>query len=173
VSAPDLESRVKDLEARLGKLEAPEKEAAKKDLRLTLLPELGAALRFRSEPEHLYTAAALGGFGAVAWGVATLQPGNYFDRPLYERPAVVAAIGTLVLAIAIVAKICREHTKYAALKKEQKNIADKLDSSCGEIITPNTMRSEAGGGYIWSIAVVSVAAIGAIAFCLSVAGPLR
>ena len=38
-----------------------------KDVLLALLPEIGSALRARSEPEHLYTAAALGGFGAVAW----------------------------------------------------------------------------------------------------------
>src|SRR6266571_4074009 len=37
------------------------------DIIIALLGELGATLRSRSEPEYLYTAAAIAGFGAVSW----------------------------------------------------------------------------------------------------------
>jgi hypothetical protein len=43
-------------------------------LLLTLLSEVTNELRSRRDPEHLYTAAAIGGFGAVTWGCS--HPGN-------------------------------------------------------------------------------------------------
>ena len=144
-----------------------------KDLQLNLLMELGVALRARSEPEHLYTAAALGGFGAVAWGVAALQPEKYTSKAIYQRPAGVAAIGTLLVATTIVMKICREHRKFAEIKKEQARIAARLDSMQGAVgIIPKSMLSPtAGKGYIWSLAVVIAGAVAAICFCLSLIGP--
>ncbi|MGH9549379.1 MAG: hypothetical protein ACRD3W_08390, partial [Terriglobales bacterium] len=96
-----------------------------------LLTELGAALRARSEPEHLYTAAALGSFGALAWGVAALQPESYLTRPMWMRPAVIAAIGTAVVASSVVVKIIREHYKFAEIKREQARIAKQLASLPG------------------------------------------
>jgi len=152
----------------------PSSSSLHDELRLMLLTELGAALRARSEPEHLYTAAALGGFGAVAWGVAALQPDKYLDKPFYKRPAGVAALGTLFVAVAIVAKIYREHRKFAEIKKEQARIATQLASLPGAagIIPGNMLSPVAGKGFIWSIAVVVMAAVVAICFCLSLVGPL-
>lgn len=95
----------------------PSSPSDHKDLQLNLLTELSAALRGRSEPEHLYTAAALGGFGAVAWGVAALQPEKYLSKAIYQRPGGVAALGTLLVATAIVLKICREHREICGDKK--------------------------------------------------------
>jgi hypothetical protein len=144
-----------------------------RDLKLILLTELSSALRARSEPEHLYTAAALGGFGAVAWGVAALQPEKYVSRPVYQRPAAVAALGTLLVAAAIALKIYREHRKFSEIKKEQARIARDLSSSpnASDII-PQIMLSEVPGkGYIWSLVVVITAAVAAVAFCLSLVGP--
>jgi hypothetical protein len=144
-----------------------------KDLRLILFTELGVALRARSEPEHLYTAAAVGGFGAVAWGVAALHPDKYLSKPVYKRPAGVAALGTLLVATAIVVKICREHIKFAEIKKEQAQIATQLSSLSGAagIIPENMLSPVAGRGFIWSLAVVIAAAVAAICFCLSLVGP--
>jgi hypothetical protein len=137
-----------------------------KDLQLNLLAELSAALRARSEPEHLYTAAALGGFGAVAWGVAALQPEKYSNKAMYQRPAGVAALGTLLVAIAIVMKIRREHRKFAEIKKEQARIAAQLASLPGaaEIIPKSMLSPIAGKGYIWSLVVVIAAAVATISF---------
>ena len=144
-----------------------------KDLQLSLFTELSAALRARSEPEHLYTAAALGGFGAVAWGVAALQPEKYSSKAMYQRPAGVAALGTLLVATAIVMKICREHKKFAEIKKEQARIAAQIASLPGaaEIIPKSMLSPIAGKGYIWSLVVVIAAAGAAILFCLSLIGP--
>jgi hypothetical protein len=44
----------------------------RQELLLGLLHEIGAGMRLRTEPEHLYTAASIAGFGAVSWGIAAL-----------------------------------------------------------------------------------------------------
>jgi hypothetical protein len=170
VSADDqAQAHLRSFETRIEKLEASENRAAQRDLRLLLFAELAEGLRARKEPEHLYTAAALGGFGAVAWGVAALQPRDYIGRPVYERPAAVAAIGILLVATAVVAKIWREHTKYAENKDTQNGIASDINATCGGEIIPQNMRMPAGSGWAWSIMVVIVAAFAAIAFCIAVA----
>jgi hypothetical protein len=106
--------------------------------------------------------------------VAALNPEKYNQRELYLRPAGLAAIGIFLIAGAVVAKIIREHKKFAALKAAQNAVYKKLkehlpDSS----ITPDQMFSDqAGRGYIWSLAVVIAAALAGIGFCLSVIGTL-
>jgi len=141
-----------------------------KDLLIALLAELSTALRARSDPEHVYTAAALGSFGAVAWGVAALQPDKYVSRPYMARPAVVAGIGASIVAIAVIAKIFREHEKFAKVKVEQARILKQLSLLPGadEIVPIDMLSPKAGNGYIWSIAVILAGAVAAIAFCLSV-----
>ena len=99
-----------------------------KDLQLVLLKELCDAMRARTEPEHLYTAAAVGSFGAVAWGVAALNPQTYLARPFYLRPAVVGVISVLAVALGICIKIWREHGVYAEAKKVLSRIAKQLSS---------------------------------------------
>jgi hypothetical protein len=144
-----------------------------KNLQLTLLTELGANLRARSEAEHLYTAAAVGGFGAVAWGVAALQPERYLSRPCYKRPAGAAVIGISIVAVAIAAKIIREHGQYAKLRKQQAQIVKQLARLPGaeEIIHEDMQSDDAGPGYKWSLAIVIAAALAAIGFCLSLVSP--
>jgi hypothetical protein len=161
----DLEVRVEAL------LQDCEKEAAKREFRGILFAEWGADLRAKSAHEHLYAGAAVGGFGAVAWGVAALRPDKCLDTEVYLRPAVVAAIGTFTLVVAIVVKICRDHGMYAKGKAKQNEIATAINSDYGEIV-PEVMLSKSGNGYLYSIAVVIIAGLAAVAFCLSVAGPL-
>lgn len=138
-----------------------------RDLDLVLLQELGNSLRARSEAEHLYTAAAVGSFGALAWGVAALQPERYLTRPFGERPAGVAAIGVLIVAVFICIKICREHGVYKQTKKEQARIAKRLAAPEGETkIIPEYMLEESAGlGFLYSLLVVAVAAVSAAWFC--------
>jgi hypothetical protein len=166
-----LEARVHALEVRLALPQDSGREAAKREFRGVLFAEWGADLRAKSDQEHLLAGAAMGGFGAVAWGVAALQPGKYLDTEVYLRPAVVAAIGTFILAVAIVVKIFRDHRMYARGKAIQNDIVAAVNSDFGEII-PEVMLARSGNGYLYSIAVVIIAAIAAVAFCLSVAGPL-
>jgi hypothetical protein len=140
-------------------------------LELAVLQELGSALRIKSEPEHIYTAAAVGSFGAVAWGVAALQPEKYLTRPLFHRPAMIAVVGILAITAAIVLKIVREHTRYVFLKAEMAKISDRL--AChegGSEIVPQFMRNpKAGPGFLYSIGVVVVSALAAAWFCWSLA----
>src|SRR5262245_35400829 len=58
---------------------------------IALLAEESTQLRFRSQGEHLYTAACLGAYGAFAWGVAALRYEDFLSRPLWMRPAFLAA----------------------------------------------------------------------------------
>ena len=139
-----------------------------KDVLLALLSEIGCELRARSEPEHLYTAAAVGSFGAVAWGVAALQPDKYFGRPWYWRPAMVAVIGILVVAALIAKKICREHKVYSEAKKEQARVAQFVAALDDKIkVVPDYMLKDAGSGFFWSLMVVCGSAVAASCFCLS------
>jgi hypothetical protein len=138
------------------------------DILLTLLTEIGNTLRARSEPEHLYTAAAVGGFGAVAWGVAALQPERYFNRPVFWRPAMVAVVGILIVAASITAKIVREHGVYRKTRKEQARIAGLLAAVVGKEGIPSYMLdARSGAGFLWSLFVVVLSAFAASGFCLS------
>ncbi len=88
-----------------------------------------------------------------------------------------AAVGILVVAVAVVAKIWREHTKYAENKDTQNRIAESINKDYGVDFSkdygldliPAEMREPAGKGWLWSIAVVIAAALPAIGFCISVA----
>ncbi|HXN74026.1 MAG TPA: hypothetical protein VN861_15885 [Candidatus Acidoferrales bacterium] len=132
-------------------------------------------MRARSEAEHLYTAAAVAGFGAVAWGVAALQSEKYVCRPIYERPAVVAAIGILGVTVAIWSKIVREHKVFEETKEERIRIANLLEPPGGptRIIPEYMFKESSGRGYVLSIAVLAVAAIAGMSFCLFLAGPCQ
>jgi hypothetical protein len=160
-----------ELKARVAELQ--KQTAGGGDLQLVLLTDLSVALRARSEPEHLYTAAAVGGFGAVTWGVASLQPEKFSSRPPYKRPAGVAIFGTLLVAFAIGVKIYREHKRYAEIKEDRAKIANQLASQQGAtgIIPKDYLSPAPGWGFIYSLAVVGLAAAGAIWFCISVLNP--
>jgi hypothetical protein len=45
---------------------------SREDILLAMLTELGQQERSRRDPEHIFTAAVIGAFGAIAWGVATI-----------------------------------------------------------------------------------------------------
>jgi hypothetical protein len=142
------------------------------DLLFALLQDLGEEIRKRRDPEYIYTAAAVGSFGAVSWGVAAL--GGISARRIisaWATPASVAALGTLLLAAAVMHKIYRDHDAYRKLREEQVKIAGLLATKLGvnvKDLPKQYCEVGRGLGYLWSMAVVFVAAIGAVAFCLSV-----
>lgn len=161
---------VADSAGKLGDNATPTKSAD--DLLLAALQDLGEEVRKRRDPEYIYTAAAVGSFGAVSWGVASLSTATS-QRVVsgWATPASVAAIGTGLLAAAVIHKIYRDHDAYAGLRNEQVKIAGLLATKLGVNVKdlPKQYREVGRGlGYLWSMAVVLVAAIGAVAFCLSV-----
>lgn len=141
--------------------------------RQLLFTDLGEEIRSRREPEHLYTAAAIGAFGAVTWGIATIATVSP-SKPVsfFWHPAFVAIVACVVLSGVVISKIVREHRNYTVLRREQISIAQSLAKSCGFEINnlPKRLQpgSEDGIGYMWSIVVVVGAAIGAILFCFSI-----
>jgi hypothetical protein len=134
---------------------------------LVVLQELGAALRARSDPEHIYTAAALANFGAVAWGVAALKPQDYLYRPICTRPASVAAVGILLVAFCVVTKLIREHKKFAEIKKQYSAVARLLKAHPNGDVIPSNWTEPAGTGSGYSVLIVIVTAFAAIVFCLA------
>lgn len=140
---------------------------APRDLALALVTEMGAALTARSEAEHLYTAAAMGSFGAVCWGVAALDASRYSGRPFFSRPGAVAAVGIAVVTILVVLKIYREHRRYAEIKDDLAAILRNLACRREELV-PKQMLRPAGAGAYYSIALVVGAALAGICFCLAV-----
>lgn len=142
-----------------------------RQLLLTLLTEQCESMRARSEPEHLYTAAAVGSFGAVAWGVAALNPDKYMQRALLLRPAFIAFVGILLVAELIRRKIVREHKEFEKAKKARAATAKKLNELVGDkALVPDYMMSEQEGmGYRGSMWIVIGAAIVSSLFCLSLA----
>jgi hypothetical protein len=143
----------------------------KSDLLLVLLKEQCDAMRARSEPEHLYTAAAVGSFGAVAWGVAALRPEQNMSRVFALRPAFIAAVGILAVAALIWRKIVRERGEFEKAKTARSVTAKKLAELAGnEDLVPTYMVSdEKGMGYRGSVWIVIGSAMVASLFCLSLA----
>src|SRR5215212_12176671 len=100
-------------------------ENSRINILLALLSEESAQLRFRSQAEHLYTAACLGAYGAFAWGVAALRNEDFFERPWWMRPAFIAAFAILASATLVIIRIFAEHGAY---KVEQRNQAQLVDA---------------------------------------------
>ena len=144
-----------------------------RELDLALVSILANSFLQRSQPEYILTAAALGAFGALDWGVAALHPGDFLDRPWCKRPAGVAAIGIALIASTTCVKIWREWKKYGEIKQQQATIFRRLaidEQTIRENIPP-TMLTRAGCGFLYSIALVAVAAAATIAFCVSLLHP--
>lgn len=139
-----------------------------KGLLLTLLSEIGAQKRQRSESQHIYSAAALGSFGAVTWGVAALQPTNFKDRVL-THPALIAALGVLLVALVVIAKIRNDNETWGKIKADEARVAKLLSELPGadEMIPEDMMRKERGPGSRQPENVVKVAAAVAFLFCIS------
>jgi hypothetical protein len=138
-------------------------------LLLALLTEVGAAKRFRSEAEHLYTAAAVGSFGAVSWGIAALQSVSFKDR-FWTHPALVAAVGVVIVATAVIIKLISDQNTFAKIKNDEADIADLLSQLPGaQRIVPADMRRRKPGPRRWlSPSIVGAAALAATAFCLTI-----
>ena len=89
--------------------------------RLTLmLQEQNAEVRARREAEYLYTAASVGAFGAVAWGVAAV--GSIKDAHKISwiaHPSLYGALMCLLIAWVVISKINYEHRNYLVLRKQQ------------------------------------------------------
>jgi len=143
------------------------------ELLLTVFTDLANELRSRREPEHLYTAAAIGSFGAIAWGVAALAAaqGKSSFYPLLHT-AFVAALGSVIVEILVILKIKREHREYAKLREHLGEISRRLPRACGlpaEYDLPLGLTSgETGPGYTGSVRIVEGAAFAAVIFCLAV-----
>lgn len=137
------------------------------DLLLVLLKEQGDELRSRSQPELLYTAAAIGSFGAVTWGVAALPNSNFPGR-LMSHPAALAAMGVFVVACVLIAKMCRDHIKHGYAKATRARVCDHLASIAGfGDLIPNALKIETlGPGYRGSVLLVAAAAMSSIVFCV-------
>ncbi len=135
---------------------------------LGLMIEYSTAMRERSQPEYLYTAAAVAGFGATSWGVAALPQAPYADRCL-AHPAIFAAAGIFITAILMIQKILRENESYKKFKILRANIAASLKAIPGaEGLVPGDMlNKETGPGAFYSAAVVAGAAICSIIFSIS------
>ncbi|MDN3512667.1 MAG: hypothetical protein NG784_15365 [Candidatus Jettenia sp.] len=152
-----------------------EKELEEKKLRLNVLmlatQELCTEVYSRRQPEYLYTAAAVGALGAVAWGVAAIAPSC---KPFYVHPAIFGAIICLLLTVTVVRKICIENKNYMKLRKEQYRLFKLLSDESGVFLRelPRGLRRSCneciGKGYQHSIWIVFSVGIFTSIFCLIV-----
>ena len=146
---------------------------ARPDGLILLLQEIGAEVRSRREPEHLFTAAAVGAMGAIAGGsgaVATVDA--LASVPFWQHPALLGAVSCVVICVAIVVKTERENRVYRAARSEQLRLYKLFAQEHGLLQSelPHGLRTTAqvGRGHWYSSAVVIAATLGATAFCLSV-----
>jgi hypothetical protein len=134
----------------------------REQLLLALLAEHSNEMRSQAQTEHIHTAAAVGAFGAVTWGVATVP------EPI---PAAAAVLGVVLVSWAVITKIRLSHETYRGLKAARAKVCAEIASrsECGAVISKGLLSAEAGRGYLSSIAVVVSAAIGAVGFCAAIA----
>jgi hypothetical protein len=85
--------------------------------------------------------------------------------------AAAAAIGVAVLAVVVCCKIFSEHQKFAKVKEARAEICEQIKKLLPEqtpILPPALLSRVAGYGFLGSMTIVIVAALGTIAFCLAV-----
>ena len=143
------------------------------DFLLLLLQQMGDETRARRDPEHLYTAAALGGIGAVAWGVATIGTIQGFAaKAFFLHPAIVGGILCLTMACVVCYKTYREHKVYRDLRKEQialvALLARETHVTQAQLSVGLREGFVVGNGYRVSMAVVVLPALIAMWFCFSI-----
>lgn len=129
-------------------------------------------LRSRRQPEYIYTAAAVGAFGAIAWGVATLAT-LQIGVPNWRHPALTGIIAIVMIAIPVIIKIRREHSHYIVLRKEQVDLIGTMAQECklDEEMIPTGLKKSSiivGRGHLLSIFIVTGAGLGATLFCASI-----
>ncbi len=135
----------------------------------TLFTEVTEELRSRRQAEFVYTAAAIGSFGAIAWGVAALGPGRSIHSPcVMLHPAIVASIGAVAVALVVSVKIWSEHKRYRGGMKQLGKYSERISQVFNVTLSEKLLSGEAGPGYRGSIWIVIVAALMAVTFCLSV-----
>lgn len=143
-------------------------EVAHKDILLALLAEYSTAMRERSQPEYLYTAAAVAGFGAVCWGVAALPSTDYQNR-FWTHPDMAAIIGIVLSAAAMIYKIIVEHSNYTHFKMIRATVATQLKNIEGadKLIPADLVNAESGDGYFFSSCIIFASAFGSVIFILA------
>ena len=139
-----------------------------KDILIALLAELGAAKRARSEPEYIFTAAAVGTFGALCWGVATLSRSDFLDM-FWTHPALIAFGYIIGVSIALTAKIYNDHGKFMATRDDQANVARNLNEIAPDLV-PLSLRSPPSKaiGFLYTLGFLWVAAAFSAAFCFRI-----
>lgn len=135
----------------------------------TLFAQITDELRSRRQAEYIYTAAALGAFGATAWGVATLavyhpqHPSTFLHHPIGA-----AALGSVLIALAVNGKILSDHCKYAKMMKDLKTYSDRIASAFRiDYLSKGLKEGKSGLGFLWSMAIVLAGGILAVWFCCS------
>ena len=145
----------------------PGENSANKDVLLAMLAQLSEDMRFQSQAEHLYTAAAVGSFWAVSWGVSALKPHDYAGK-CFTHPAIVAVAGIFFVLAAVIVKIVLSHCTWLKLRRARVDTAKKFASDDQNLIPREYIHPESRGwGFIGSTALVFVAAIGSMAFCVA------
>lgn len=142
-------------------------DSLRKDVLLAVIAEYGAAMRERSQPEYLYTAASLAGFGAVCWGVATLDL-RLYEKRLWTHPALDAAFGIFIIAFCVAIKIVREHRRYKYFRRERSIAAQLLTRipDVEDLVPKDLLNGNTGPGAYYSLAVVIGSAFASVLFCL-------
>ena len=138
---------------------------SRQQLLLVLLQEVTAAMRLQSEPEHLYTAASIAGFGAVAWGVASLD----MTKHPSSIPLLVAAGGVLITALLVIVKLWHAHNHYSKFNDARIDVMRRLSNLNRDknVFPPMMLEGKPGWGFAISISIVGVTGAAAVAFCLA------
>lgn len=150
--------------------EKSKKKQIKIEFLTALLADMGSEVRSRREPESILTAAFVAAAGAAIWGVAALNIPA--PKPSWWcHPAIVGAIGIVILSIAVVIKIIREYITYKEARMEQGIIANKIIKLLGEepsLLPKGLANAKARSGHRYSVGIVIVAGLAAVCFCLSI-----
>jgi hypothetical protein len=138
-----------------------------------LLQEIGNELRSRREPEHIFTASAIGAMGAIAGGTAAVATVPALaSAPIWQHPAIIGAATCFLIGLSIVAKTERENRVYRAARLEQTRLyalfAKEHALLNSELPKGLRLDAKAGRGHWFSSAIVIAATVGSLSFCLAV-----
>jgi hypothetical protein len=138
---------------------------------LSMIPELNASLISKSQAEYLYTAASIGGFGAVSWGVGALRDGT--AAPFFH-PAIVALVGIAAVAASVIYKIFHDHKLYIDNQLLIVSLRRELSARLGgptwlpDGLLHEETHTPFPSGYFVSILVICASALASGLFCLSI-----
>lgn len=150
-------------------------EVRLQQLLVAVYSEIGEDRRARGSVENTYTAAFVAASGAVCWGVAAVSPAEYSGSFYWQHPAFSAAIGTYIVAIAVIATLLHHREIYIRVKLQQnavlKQLADRQIAgfSLPRGIVYNIEESYARSlGHLYSIGLVVFSYLSVEYFCLTV-----